>query len=180
LELNRKSQIANRKWEHMDPSRTQSMFDQSETPEAPADAFHEAMEHVGELKEYVSLYVAAKLDKIKVSVRRIVLYAVLGVLALVVGAAMLVMASVQLLSGLAGVIAAGLGGRMWAGNLIVGFVLLTGIMLGAWLMVRRMFNSSRKATVDRYERRLQRQRVDFGADAHQRSAEYAAEHKSQA
>jgi hypothetical protein len=161
----------------MDSSRTDSMFDQSETPEAPSDAFHQAMEQLGELKEYASLYVAAKADKLRLTVRKIVLYAVLGVLALVAGVAMLVMAVVQLLAGLAGVIAAGLGGRMWAGNLIVGFVLLAGIMTGAWLMVRKMLNSSRKATVDRYERRLQRQRIDYGADARQRSAEYAANNK---
>jgi len=162
----------------MDPSRTQSMFDtQSETPEAPNEAFKVAMEHVGELKEYASLYVAAKMDSLKLSVRNLVLYAVLGVLGLVAGTALLVMAVVQLLSGLAGVIAAGLGGRMWAGNLIVGFVLLVGTFVGAWLMVRKMFNSSRKRTVERYERRLQRQRVDFGADAQQRSAEHAAEQR---
>src|SRR3954468_10758029 len=135
----------------MDPSRTQSMFDQSETPEAPNEAFKEAMEHVGELKEYASLYVAAKMDSLKLSVRNLVLYAMLGVLGLVAGTALLVMAVVQLLSGLAGVIAAGLGGRMWAGNLIVGFVLLVGTFVGAWLMVRKMFNSSRKRTVERYE-----------------------------
>ncbi len=165
----------------MDPSRTQSMFDEaSETPEAPAEAFKEAMEHVSELKEYASHYVSAKVDKIRLSVRNLVLYAVLGVLGLLIGAAVLVMAVVQLLSGLAGVIAAGLGGRMWAGNLIVGGVLLLGVALAAWLGVRSVFKSSRKRTVDRYERRLQRQRVDYGADARQRSAEYAAEQQQQA
>ena len=162
----------------MDPSRTQTMFDEAdETPEAPPDAFREAMERVGELKDHAALYVSAKVDSLKLSVRNIVLYAVLGVLGLLAGAALIVMAVVQLLSGLAGVIAAGLGGRMWAGNLIVGFVMLAGVALGAWLGVRKVFNSSRKRTVERYERTLQRQRVDYGADARQRSAEYAAEQK---
>jgi hypothetical protein len=145
--------------------------DESETPPPPADSFRQAMEQVGELKEYASHFLAAKIDGVKLSARKAAIYGALGVIALLAASTMLVTAVVLLLYGLAQAIAALLGGRMWAGNLIVGILVLSVTGVGAWLFVRRIFNASRKATVDRYERRLQRQRVQLGSDAAQRSAE---------
>ena len=69
-------------------------------------------------------------------------------------------------------LALSLGDRAWAGNLIVGALIL-GLTVGvAMFAVRKIFNVSREATVKGYERRLKQQRVTLdGHDARQRSAE---------
>jgi hypothetical protein len=142
----------------------------------PMDAFRAAAEQVGELKAYASQYVAAKLDGVKLSIRRAVLYAALGVVGLIVAIGTVATAAALFVTGLAQAVSALLGGRAWAGNLIIGGGLLLIILGATWFVIQRMFKSSRKATVDRYEQRLQRQRVQHGHDARQRSAEYAQSH----
>jgi hypothetical protein len=142
--------------------------------EPPSEAFRDAMAQIGEAKEYLSHFVAAKVDGIKVAARSAAVWAALGVLGLLTGGAILVTAAVLLVIGMAQGVSALLKGHTWAGNLIVGFVLLALAGVGAWFGMKRLFDSSRKRTVDRYERRLQRQRVEFGHDARERSAERAA------
>jgi len=142
--------------------------------DAPAQAFREASAQFGELKAYAAQYVAAKLDLAKLSLRRIAILAILGIIGLLAGAAMVVMAVVQLLSGVAQAIGAALGGRMWAGDLIVGGAIVGIIAIGAWIGLNRLSISSRNATVKRYEQRQRRQRAEHGGhDASQRSAENA-------
>ncbi len=160
----------------MDPSRIHTCGENgnADAPDSPAKALSEAVAQIGELKEYASHFVAAKADGIKASLRKAAVYGALGALAAVAGAAAIVTGVVLLLNGLAQAIALLLGGRMWAGNLIVGFLLICAVALGAWLGVRRFFGSSRARTVDRYERRLQQQRANFGHDARERAAEQSA------
>ncbi len=142
---------------------------------APADAFKDALRVLGEVREYVAYYVGAKVDGIKLSVRRVGILAALGVIGLLAAGAIVVTASVLLCVGLAqgiGVLLAGdYGPRVWLGNLIVGLVLLLLIGGGTWFAVSRLFNSSKRATVKKYELRRQRQRADFGHDVLQRAAE---------
>jgi len=140
---------------------------------SPGEAFSAASEHFSELKSYASQYVAAKMDGVKLSIRRAVLYAALGVIGLIVAIGTVATASALFVTGLAQAVSALLGGRTWAGNLIIGGGLLLIIMGATWFIIQRMFKSSQKSTVDRYEQRLQRQRVQHGHDARQRSAEYA-------
>src|SRR5688500_16323789 len=73
---------------------------------APGEAFKQAAKNFAELKEYFAYYVAAKKDGIAASVRNLGLYAVLGVLGLIAGGAIVVTAAVLLLTGLAGAIGA--------------------------------------------------------------------------
>ena len=51
----------------------------------PADAVKEAAARFAEVKEYAGVLVAAKLDALKLSLRNVALYAVLGIVGGVVG-----------------------------------------------------------------------------------------------
>jgi len=149
--------------------------DRAATDETPREALSDAMMRFAELKAYFAQYIAARADGIKLSVRKVVLLAVMGVLGLLVGGAVLVTAAVIIVTGLAQLIGHLLGDRLWAGNLIVGVLVLGLVGLMTWLVVRKMTQASHKATVNRYERRLKQQRVTLdGHDARQRSAEYEA------
>jgi hypothetical protein len=143
--------------------------------DSPGVAFHEAMAQIGELRGYVSHYLSARLDALKLTVRHAVLWIALAALAMLASLAVVVTAIVILCVGLAQMISAALGGRMWAGNLIVGVVLIGGIVLCIWLGVRKLFAASLSRTVERYERKLRRQRVELGHDAQQRAAEHDAD-----
>ena len=144
--------------------------------EAPADALKHAMRSFGELREYLGYFVAAKLDGIKLSVRRIGTLAVVGVIGLLAGGAVVATAAVLFCVGLAQAVATMFAHengvpRTWLGNLIVGLLMLLGIGGGAYVLMSRLIGSSKKATVKKYELRRQRQRADFGHDVLQRASE---------
>jgi len=152
--------------------------------EAPADAFKDAMHSLGELREYAGYLVAAKLDGIKLAVRRVGVMAVVGVIGLLAGGAIVATAAVLFCLGLAQAVATLVAHengvpRTWLGNLIVGLLLLLVIGGGAWYMMSRLTGSSRKATVKKYELRRQRQRADYGHDVLQRASERGRERDGQ-
>src|SRR6185503_10167730 len=66
-----------------------------------AEAFGRITRDVNELKEYAGHYLAAKVDGIKQTIRRIVLYVALGVLGLIAGGAIVATAAGLLIVGLA-------------------------------------------------------------------------------
>jgi hypothetical protein len=147
---------------------------------SPAEALKQASGRLGELKEYVSLLVAAKVDGLKLTLRNIVFYAILGVVAAVIGVAMLVTASVYVLSGLAGAI-----GELfpepyewWAGRLIVGILFVGGTLVGVMLLTKSLTGSSRKRTIEKYENRKRVERNLYGHDVAER-AKQQAEHERQ-
>lgn len=140
---------------------------------SPAEALKQASSKLGELKEYVGLLVAAKVDGLKLTLRNIVFYAILGVVAAVVGVAMLVTASVYVLSGLAGAI-----GELfpepyewWAGRLIVGILVVGGTLVGVMLLTKSLTGSSRKRTIEKYENRKRDERNLYGHDVAERARE---------
>jgi hypothetical protein len=157
----------------MDPSRFQTggtdRPPDSQTPPTPGAALHEALEGVKEVTAYAAQYAAAKVDRWKLTARSLVIYAILGVVALLVGLVVVIVATSLLVMGLAQAIAAVLGGRMWAGNLIVGGGILLLLGAGTWLGLKMYNRSSRRKTVERYEQRLKHQRQSFGHDARQRT-----------
>lgn len=149
-------------------------YDPAQRQGTSGEAFAEAMHQLGEMKEYASYYLAAKLDSWKASVRNLLLYAVLGLVALIAGAGVLVTAAVLLLAGLAGALGDLLGDKRWAGDLIVGLLVLGGTLAGTWWMMARMTRNWRKQTVAKYEDRKRQQRKNYGHDVEQRAR--AAEH----
>lgn len=158
----------------MDPSRAQPDEPSEPQPESNGtkskEALRQALNEVQELKQYASQYLSAQADRFRLSVRKVIVAAVLGILALLVGISVVVVAVSLMLIGLSGAIATSLGGRVWAGHLIVGGGVLLVLALGSWLGVRMFFASSRTSTIKRYESRIAHQRQSHGHDARERSA----------
>jgi hypothetical protein len=140
----------------------------------PTEALKSAGRYFGELKAYAGDYLAAKLDGVKLSLKRAVIFAGLGLLGLVVGGGILVTAAVLLLSGLANLLASVFDPpKPWFGQLIVGFIVLAGAFIGTWLMLRRLTNASRKATLQKYQAMHEEQRREYGHDVAERSRQTA-------
>ncbi len=146
-----------------------------EQDRSPADAFKNLGSQLGELKEYAFYFLAAKTDGIKASFRNLGLFAVLGIVGLMAGGAMVVTATVLLLTGIAGAISAIFRyhtvppDRTWIGEIIVGLVILGGIGIGTMLFMKKFTAASRERTVKKYESRQQQQRVQYGHDVHERA-----------
>src|SRR4051794_16556902 len=131
-------------------------------PAKGPDAFAEAMQRLGEVREYASYLAVAEIDKLKLKVRRIAVLAAAGIVAGILGLAILVSAAAILLQGIAGFIGELLGGRPWAGAIITGGGILALTALGAWLRLRAWQAATFKALQKRYEYRKQKQRGQFG------------------
>ena len=142
---------------------------------SPADAFKNLGSQIGELKEYAFYYLAAKTDGIKASFRNLGLFAVLGIVGLMVAGATVVTATVLLLTGIAGAISAifrsdyTMPDRTWIGEITVGLLVLGGIGIGTMLFMKKFTAASRERTVKKYESRQQQQRVQYGHDVHERA-----------
>jgi hypothetical protein len=136
---------------------------------SPTEALRSAFGRFDELKEYVNLYVAAKTDAFKASMRNVVIFAALGVVGLIAAGAFVVTSVVLLCLGIAHGFAALVGGHLWAGYLIAG-VLLLGLLAGGVIVgLKVMANASKKALVKKYELRQRDHRERFGHDAADRA-----------
>jgi len=137
-----------------------------------ADALRGVARLVAEVREYGAHYVSATLDQWKVVARNVGVYAVLGVIALLAGAAVVVTSVVLLLVGLA--IAIGKAfepDQFWAGALIVAVVVLGGLGVSVVVGLKWISRTSRAALVKKYEERQRQQRVAFGHDVRGRDAD---------
>ena len=150
---------------------------------SPAEHFKQAMSRIGELKEFASYYLGAKVDGIKVSLRNVGVYAALGIVGLIAISAVVTTAVVLLLVGLA----LGIGkifdpDQPWVGGVVVGLLVLGGLAGGIIFGMKWLTNTSRRKLVQKYENRQREQRINFGEDvrgrregAGERSAERPAE-----
>jgi membrane protein implicated in regulation of membrane protease activity len=138
------------------------------------DAVHRLSQGINELREYAAYYVMARSDAIRASVRKTGLYAVVGVIAAVLGCAILATGGVLLMLGLAGGISQWLGAGPWLGQLVVGFIIPAIVLAAAVFFVKRALGKSRQRTIQRYEQRQNQQRERFGHDVHDVGAESAA------
>ena len=145
----------------------------AETEPAGVDAAKQLLNHVGELASFASYYVASKLDATKAQARNLAIMAALGVVGLIVFAAILITAAVLLLNGAALAIGELFESNGWAGpwvgNLIVGALVfvLTGIV--TIIVLGKIKSASRQATVEKYEQRKNEQRQKFGHDVSERA-----------
>jgi hypothetical protein len=104
-----------------------------------------------QLRVLIQNYLAARRDIIAASLRQTATRIVLGVALGIPALAMIVTASVLAITGLAEVIGVAFGGRMWAGNLIVGWTLVVLVVAGAFFLTSRWSRAARQRTVERYE-----------------------------
>ena len=138
-------------------------------PATPPDPLAGLTRSLAELREFAAVYVAARLDRLQVGARQALVWAALGIAGGVVGAAMLIAATVMLLEGLALGLAELLGGRVWAGNLIVATVVLAAAAATIYRVLGRFTAASRQRTIEKYERRRQSERATYGIDVAQRA-----------
>lgn len=138
--------------------------------ETPFSALRDALGKLAELKAYAREYFAAKGDQARLMFRRGLILGAAFVVAGLIFAASLCVAVVLLFLGLAEVITAGLGGRAWAGNLIIGGAFLLLVILGTAVILAKFLNGTRRTTVAKYERRQQEQRERFGRSSRDRAA----------
>jgi len=149
---------------------TSSRFETDETSAPPAqNPLEPLLKSLGEMREYVSYYLTTSADSVKLSIRNAVLYGVLGLLGLIVGAALLVTAAVLVLQGIANGLTILFDGRAWAGQLTTGMVVLVLAALVTWFGLKRLMNSSRQKTIEKYEHRRNQQRAAFGHDVHDKA-----------
>jgi len=139
-------------------------------PNPAAAAFASLKSSVEELKEYASYYLAAKSDGFKQSIKNMVLYAALGVIGLIVGATVLVTAAVLLVLGIGHGLAT-LFNSLWLGELVAGLLVLGGIGVTAWLMIKKITNNWKSELKKKYEDRKAAQKARFGRDVAERAQE---------
>jgi hypothetical protein len=140
-----------------------------------SEAFHRIRDDLGELKEYAQYYLAARVDSIRQTIRRLGLYAALGVLGLIAGGAIVATAAGLLVIGFAEILTRLFGGRDWLGDLVAGVVVLSIVAAGALFMMKKLTGTWRTLTIQKYEQRKQSQREQFdGRDVHHRAREAAA------
>lgn len=151
---------------------SQSSASSRSAPNASAAAegiFRHLGAHWAEVQEYVGYLIATRIDALKLSVRSAILYGALGIVGLLAAVAAVATAVVLLLIGAANAISALLGGYAWAGQLIVGLVVLIFVFAAAFIAISKLTGSSRHQTVKKYESRKRQQRFRFGHDVGQRA-----------
>jgi len=146
------------------------------TTPPPAASAGEALRGVGEklaeLGEYAGYFISAKLDGLKVGVRQLGVYAVLGIVGLIALSTVVTTAVVMLLVVLAMAIGKAFEpDQYWAGALIVSVVVLAGLAVGVIFGLKRLTNTSRSALVRKYEERQRQQRARFVRDVRGREAD---------
>jgi hypothetical protein len=141
-----------------------SRSDTTERGPTVADSLRDSGRSLAELMQYLGHLISAKLDQLKLSVRTLVLYAILGILGIVVAATVLAVSIVLLLTGIAHGLGVALNGREWLGDLIVGIAVVAAIGLTATFFLSKFKTASRLRTERKYEDRRQQQREQFGHD----------------
>lgn len=155
----------------MDASASRRIPDEP-PPDSPSwkEVLDSLIERLGEIREYSSYYVSTKTDAVRNKLTWIAIYAALGVVAAVIGLAVLATLGVMLISGIAG----GFGelfGRAWLGQLVTAAGLLLVLGLGVMVGLKVLQRSVKRKLMARYEQRHQEQRRRYGSDVVQRSSE---------
>jgi len=143
--------------------------DATEPSPSPREAFASVTSKFSEIAEYANLYVTAKTDAFKATMRNVAVFAALGIVGLIALGALVVTSVVMLCLGIAQGIGRLLWGHMWAGYLITSLLLL-GLLAGGVIFGLKMIGkASKKALVKKYELRQRDQRERFGHDAADRA-----------
>jgi hypothetical protein len=121
-------------------------------------------EQLAELAEYWRYYLSARADQLKISVQRVVFGIALGLVGLLVAAALAVTSTVVLVMGIAEGLGQAFGDRLWLGYTVTGVVILLGIVISLYLVVYGFLKASRARMVRKYEQRRQQQAARFGHD----------------
>ena len=138
-----------------------------------AETLDQLLTQAAELYTYTMHFVNAKADGIKLSVRQVVVWTVLGIVMLIAATSVIVTATVLLLTGLAGALAVVFDSELWLGKVVVGFLLLVIIAVGTLIGVRMQQRKSRHKKVQQYAERQLQQRTTFGRNVADRATDTA-------
>jgi len=136
--------------------------------QSAAESLRAIRARLEELRAYAGYFLAAKLDRLKLTIRQLVLLAAIGVIGLVAVVGVVVTAIVLTLRGIAGALAVICGQGPWLGDLLCGALVLALVMIGLWVGVKRFTRASRESTVRKYESDQRQQRINLGHDVSQR------------
>lgn len=142
----------------------------NEAKAAAKSAFSTMTDRFNEIREYAGYYVSTKTDALKNKITMLVIYAVLGIVAGVVGLAVLATAGVLLVRGIAEALGAAFG-KQWLGDLVTSIGLLILLAGGAFIGLKVLSGTFKRKLMAKYEQRHQEQRERFGTDVFQRSRE---------
>jgi hypothetical protein len=136
----------------------------------PAEALHDAMSRLGEVKEFVSYYIAARLDALRASIRQAGIYAGLGIIAAIGAATVVVVSVVLLLLGIAGAWNELFPAHPWIGYLITAVIFLALPVIGALVGLSILKRTFKASTVQKYENRQHEQRQQYGRSVRDQAA----------
>lgn len=143
-------------------STTQEPPRAQDTPD-PAKLVEDVKHALAEFREYATYLVSLKLDQSKLLVKKLGLFAVLGIAALAVASAMLATGAALLMIGLAGLIGY-IFDSFFLGATILGVLLFVLLGVGSWLAYRKITSGTIKTLRQKYADRRERQRQMFGHD----------------
>jgi hypothetical protein len=142
-----------------------------ESESSPPEAFERLLKQIAELREYVTYFVSAKTDSIKLSVQQISMWVVLGLVGVIAICSLVATIVVLLLTGVAEGLTVLFNGRVWLGNIVASLLTVAILGLGSFIWVRRWRKSSQMRTVQRYEQQQREQQAAFGRSVSQRAAD---------
>lgn len=127
-------------------------------------------EQIAVLAQQFGYYFEIRKDQLRLKVRTWLMLGAVGVLAAIVGVIALVVAAYMVLNGIALGIAELLDGQIWAGQLITGFGVLGITAATIYAFIRRATAKSQSLTRQKYERLQYEQRVAAERRAAQRTS----------
>jgi hypothetical protein len=135
------------------------------------DVWAEVVARWSELREYAGYYVAANIDRLRLTGRTALTWSILGIVLGLVAVSIVAAASVLLIVSLSTGVAQLFGGRIWVGQLVVSTVILLAASGGVWFVLRRSLRKYHRELVTKYERRREQERTEYGTDVEQRAKE---------
>jgi hypothetical protein len=119
-------------------------------------SFTEVGRNLGAAWVAAQVYLLVQAARLRVVFRNFLLLAILGAFTAFIALTILISSAVLLMIGIADGLASLLGDRQWAGDLIVGMVVVAGAGLTGYVMVARMLKSFRRQPMSGYEKQKSR------------------------
>lgn len=133
--------------------------------EAAADPIRRLLAELAALREYAAHLATAQVDIVRLRARNLFVGLVMGVAFALLAWITAITATVFLIRGIAGGLAAAFGGRAWLGELLTGILILGLLAASMGLIAVTRQKRRRQMKVAKYELRKTRQRDRFGRDA---------------
>src|SRR6185503_5600084 len=128
----------------------------------PAGAWHDLLERVPELAEYASYYATVQADRLRVAAQKTGWRIAITACGSLVGIAVMATAAILVVIGLAGAVGQLFPTAPWAGQLIIGVVVLLVVAAVLGSARARATRRTRKAMIEKYEARQESQLAKFG------------------